>query len=74
MWTKGTIGSYTYSAKVYEASSDFGINKGRISKLTIRRNGKVTCSYDRGWDVKPTTIWGKVMLRVVMARVSRTAA
>ena len=34
--------------------SAFGIDGGRISKLTIRRlNGhRDLCNYDRGWDVK----------------------
>lgn len=31
----------------------YGINGGRISKLTIKVDGKVTCNYDRGWDVEP---------------------
>jgi hypothetical protein len=29
------------------------INEGRISKLTIKINGKITANYDRGWDIEP---------------------
>ena len=36
-----------------EPSEDFGIDGGRISKLMIKVDGKVTANYDRGWDVEP---------------------
>ena len=62
MWSKGTIGvpqkdgSYItckYCVKHYEEGSEWGINEGRISKLEIRINGKITANYDRGWDIEP---------------------
>ncbi len=65
MWREGTIGipdakdegKYTvcqYWVKNYaEPSEAYGINGGRISKLTIKIDGKVTCDYDRGWDIEP---------------------
>ena len=66
MWKEGTIGipdkqdkeHYIlchYWVKVYKRrSSRFGINGGRISKLTIRIDDVTTANYDRGWDKKPT--------------------
>lgn len=57
MWSKGTIGvpqkdgSYIvckYWVKHYEEGSEWGIDEGRISKLEIRINGKITANYDRG--------------------------
>ena len=65
MWKEGTISipdkqdkdRYTvchYWVKVCDRPSKvFGINGGRISKLTIKIDGKVTANYDRGWDVEP---------------------
>ena len=64
MWSEGTIGINAFSeekktvvcrywVKHFEEGSQFGIDNGRISKLTIKVDGKVTCKYDRGWDVKP---------------------
>ena len=62
MWSEGTIicaetgNSYKYWVKHYEnPSTDYGIDGGRISKLTIRKVGepKDLCNYDRGWDVEP---------------------
>lgn len=63
MWHEGTIGiplkdeSYKaahYQVKSYdEPSKKYGINGGRISKLSIRIDGEYTCSYDRGWDIEP---------------------
>ena len=64
MWKEGTIGINAfdedkktvichYWVKHFEEGSHYGIDNGRISKLTIKVDGKVTCNYDRGWDVKP---------------------
>ena len=61
MWHEGTIGipkgdKYTiahYWVKAYEEGSEYGINNGRISKLTIKIAGKITANYDRGWDIEP---------------------
>ena len=65
MWKKGTISIPDkrdkdrcilchYWVKVYpRPSRTYGINGGRISKLTIRIDGVVTANYDRGWDVEP---------------------
>lgn len=57
MWKKGSIKIntkwYRYWIKVYDERSKFGIDGGRISKLMLKRNEKVVCNYDRGWDVDP---------------------
>lgn len=42
-----------YWIKAYERKSKWGINGGKISKLTIRIDGKFVVNYDRGWDIKP---------------------
>lgn len=64
MWTQGTIGipsgnggmtSVSYWVKHYENESQFGIDNGRISKLTLVQDGKVVYNYDRGKDVEPQT-------------------
>lgn len=49
------IGSdiFHYWVKHYEVGSVYGIDGGRISKLTLKRHGEVVCNYDRGWDIKP---------------------
>ena len=54
-WVKGTIGQYTYEAKVYPCGSEFGIHDGNISKLYLRDTATRTevVNYDRGWDVLP---------------------
>ena len=36
-----------------DEGSVYGINEGRISKLTIKIGNKVTANYDREWDIKP---------------------
>ena len=63
MWSEGRIANpatneiFKYWVKHYaEPSEDYGIDGGRISKLTIRRLGsdRDIVNYDRGWDIEPT--------------------
>lgn len=61
LWKEGTIGIPVngetkiahYWAKVYDEGSVYGIDEGRISKLTIKIDGQTVVSYDRGWDIEP---------------------
>ena len=61
MWSEGIIActttgnKYKYWVKHYETGSEYGINGGKISKLTIRKVGETRdlCHYDRGWDTDP---------------------
>lgn len=65
MWTQGAIGipsgnggmtSVSYWVKHYDNESQFGIDNGRISKLTLVQDSKVVYNYDRGEDVEPPDI------------------
>ena len=52
MWAEGSIkvqnSIFHYWVKHYEEpSEDYGIDGGRISKLMLKRDGKITYSYDR---------------------------
>ena len=74
MWSEGTIGipdahdkgKYTvchYWVKHYEEPSEvYGLNGGKISKLTIKANGEVIANYDRGWDIEPTCMEAEMAL------------
>ena len=57
MWKEGSIkvngDIFHYWIKQYEEGSEWGIEGGRISKLMLKRGGKIVCNYDRGWDIKP---------------------
>ena len=57
MWKEGTVRVngeiFHYCMKQYEEGSEFGINGGRISKLTIKRSGREVYNYDRGEDIAP---------------------
>ena len=55
MWSEGSIkienSIFHYWVKHYEEpSADYGIDGGRISKLMLKRDGRVAYSYDRGLD------------------------
>ena len=39
MWLHGMIDGYSFSIKLYEYGSKWGIQQGCISKLEIRKNG-----------------------------------
>ena len=61
MWSEGIIvclttsNKYKYWVKHFMDGSQFGIDGGKVSKLTIRKIGETRdlCNYDRGWDVEP---------------------
>lgn len=62
LWHEGTIGIPQkdgsskiahYWVKAFEEGSEWGINGGKISKLSIKIDGEWVANYDRGWDVKP---------------------
>ena len=78
MWSEGTIGipdgkdktKYTvchYWVKHYEEPSEvYGLNGGKISKLTIKINGTVAANYDRGWDMEPTCKEAELALCILL--------
>ena len=74
-WAEGTVGSYRWQAKVYDEGSEFGINGGRVSKLTIwdqekrkKSNLLEACivNYDREWDITPKTAKAQQALEAVL--------
>ncbi|WP_294143864.1 hypothetical protein [uncultured Clostridium sp.] len=70
MWHEGSIkvknDIFHYWVKAYEEGSEFGIEEGRISKLTLRRNGKEVCNYERGWDIEPVDENTQLALALLM--------
>jgi hypothetical protein len=57
MWKESSIKVngevFHYWMKQYDKGSEWGIDGGRISKLMLKRDGKIVCNYDRGWDIEP---------------------
>ena len=57
MWKEGSIkageSEFHFWMKYYDEGSVWGIDQGRISKLMLKRDRKITANYDRGWDVDP---------------------
>ena len=75
MWTQGAIGipsgnggmtSVSYWVKHYEDESQFGIDNGRISKLTLVQDSKVVYNYDRGEDIEPQTSEAETALAILL--------
>lgn len=70
MWNEGSIkvknSIFHYWIKVYEEPFQFGIESGKISKLMLKRNGEIVCSYDRGWDIEPVDEDTQIALSILM--------
>lgn len=68
MWKEGIINGYLFYAKVYEGPSEYGIDKGRVSKLEISKGGQCLCRYDRGWDILPEGEEVKAVYREIIGQ------
>ena len=75
MWHDGTIGIpkkeggstlVHYWLKSYDEPSEYGIEKGRISKLMLKQNGEIIYNFDRGLDVPPQNEEAETTLAILM--------
>ena len=69
MWKEGSMkvhnSIFHFWVKVYDEGSIYGIDGGRISKLTLKRDGKEVCNYDRGWDIEPVDEDTEIALEIL---------
>lgn len=72
MWKAGTETingkKIKWEIKVFNEGSQFGINNGKISKLSIEQDGYQVCNYDRGWDKKPSTPEAKQVYNMLISK------
>jgi len=72
MWNQGNIkvggSTINYWVKSFEEGSQFGIENGRISKLMLKRDGKVIANYDRCWDTMPIDSEAEAALALLMTK------
>ena len=70
MWSEGSIkvrnSLFHYWVKHYDEPSEYGINEGRVSKLTLKRNGKIVYNFDRGLDVEAVDEETKLALAILL--------
>lgn len=75
MWKEGSISIpkkdggtkiVHYWIKVYEEGSQFGINGGKISKLSLKMDDEWIANYDRGWDIEPTCEEAEMALCILL--------
>jgi len=70
MWIEGTVGVhgdiFHYWIKYYKKPSIFGIDGGKVSKLTLKRNGEIVCNYDRGWDIRAVDENTEIALQIIL--------
>ena len=67
-WITGTVGGYSFQAKIYDEGSEFGIDEGRVSKLWVRDEAtrQTVINYERGWDVRPKTAAHRHLLAALL--------
>jgi hypothetical protein len=68
MWKNGKTDGCEYWVKSYDEPSIYGINEGRISKLTVKRDEREIMSFDRGWDLEPKTDADREILARILAK------
>ena len=72
MWKQGSIkvgrSTIIYWVKSFEEGSQFGIDNGRISKLMLKRDGRVIANFDRGWDIVPIDLEAEAALAELMKK------
>ena len=70
MWKEGSIliggKGYRYWVKQFDEGSQYGIDGGRISKLTLKRKDQIVCNYDRGWDIRPVDEDTEMALQILL--------
>lgn len=70
IWREGSIkvgnSIIRYWIKCFKEGSQYGIDKGRISKLMLKRNGEIIANYDRGWDIMPVDSDAEIALSILM--------
>ena len=70
MWSEGSIkvrnSLFHYWVKHYDEPSEYGINEGRVSKLTLKRNGEIVYNFDRGLDVEAVDEETKLALAILL--------
>lgn len=69
-WTLGraTVDGKTYKIQMvrFDEPSQYGIRKGRISKLYIAdADRNMVANFDRGWDVRPNTAEAKAIVNAI---------
>ena len=57
---------YSLLGQAIREGSQYGINQGRISKLTLKRDGKIVANYDRGWDIEPVDKDTEIALAILL--------
>lgn len=54
-WIDGKINNCLFSLELFDEPSEYGIDKGRISRFNmVSKSAGLVAYYDRGWNVKPT--------------------
>lgn len=76
-WVGGYVGGFAFECLVFPEhaeSESFELERSRISKLWIcdAITGKDAASFDRGWDMQPSTDKAKAAVKVLVEQLAVT--
>jgi hypothetical protein len=74
-WVSGTIADHTFQVLVFSEhaeNEEYELGTSRISKLWLQRqtDKKEVASFDRGWDLEPTTPDAKAIVDFLAAGIA----
>lgn len=59
---------YSFSAKIFDLGSDYGIEHGRISKLILKDScGNIVADFQREWVVYPVDPMATAVVKILIA-------
>ena len=68
-YAESANGKASFNAKVFDLPSVFGIDDGRVSKLSISQGNNWIVNYDRGWDVVPSAPEHRKIFEAVLSKM-----
>ncbi len=72
LWTLAEATADGKTCKIYmvrfDEPSQYGIRRGRISKLDVVADGDAVINYDRGWVNRPKTEADKAVLKAILKK------
>jgi len=70
-WVEGIFDGFRFQAKVYDESSKFGIDNGRVCKLSVSSKigsglAMLIINFDKAWEIEPATFEHKALLQRIL--------
>lgn len=76
-WIRGTMAGHIFEALVFKDHAvyeSYELDGSRISKLWLQQchDNAIVASFDRGWDIQPTTVVAGQIVELLAAGLAET--